>query len=84
MLLSARSGWSISTMPSAPMTRPSASRSGTRLTKNVPAWFVSRSTMIGWPVSMTCASKVLGTTDSMRWPTNSCSPAKPSAGRKRL
>jgi len=78
------SGWSISTMPSAPITRPSPSLNGTRLTRKVPAWLVSRSTMIGRPVSITWASKVLGTTASTGLPTNCVASSKPSAGRKRL
>ena len=46
--------------------------------------FAGAHEFVGWPLSMTCASKVLGTTSSTRRPTNSCAPAKPSAGKKRL
>ena len=48
------SGWSSSTMPKAPITSPASLRSGSRLTRKVPAWLLSRSTRIGLPVSMTC------------------------------
>ena len=36
------------------MTSPASLRSGSRLTRKVPAWLLSRSTRIGLPVSMTC------------------------------
>jgi hypothetical protein len=78
------SGWSSSTMPRAPITSPASLRSGSRLTRKVPAWLLSRSTRMGCPVSMTCAISVLGTTSSTRLPTKSLSLAKPSAGRKFL
>jgi hypothetical protein len=78
------SGWSISTRPSAPITRPLSSRSGRRLTIKVPALLVSRSTRIGRPLSITCAIIVLGTTSSTRLPTNCASLSNPSAGRKAL
>ena len=54
------SGWSSSTMPKAPITSPASSRSGSRLTRKVPAWLVSRSTRIGLPVSMTCVHQRVG------------------------
>ena len=78
------SGWSSSTMPKAPMTSPASLRSGSRLTRKVPAWLLSRSTRIALPLSMTWFIIVFGTTSSTRLPTNSSALSKPSAGRNCL
>ena len=77
------SGWSNSTMPSAPITWPSPSRSGIRLTTKVPARLVSRSMRMGLPVSSTWCICVFCTTFDTGCPTKSSSRSKPSAGKNR-
>jgi hypothetical protein len=54
------SGWSSSTMPIAPITcaRRVAQRNAAH--EEGAAWLVSRSTRIGWPLSITCAISVFG------------------------
>ena len=78
------SGWSNSTMPSAPITCPAPSRSGIRLTTKVPARLVSKSMRMGLPVSKTWCIWVFCTTLDTGWPTKSSSRSKPSAGKNRL